>query len=129
MYNAAASKKYATSEKGRRARCLYAKRHRKANPELYIWLWAKKRAKLKGLPFSILQSDITIPNFCPVLGLKLSPGNHNRHAASPTLDRIAPALGYVPGNVRVISHRANQLKNDATTYEIERVLRYMRGDL
>lgn len=88
--------------------------------------WATKRAKGKGLPCTIGVIDVWIPKYCPVLGLVLTPGNHKRHDASPTIDRFRPELGYTPGNVQVISHRANQLKNNATVAEMERVLRYMR---
>jgi hypothetical protein len=35
-----------------------------------------------------------------------------RSDGSPSLDRIDPGQGYVPGNVRVISDRANRLKGD-----------------
>ena len=34
-----------------------------------------------------------------------------RSDRSPSLDKIEPALGYVPDNVRVISDRANRLKS------------------
>ena len=44
----------------------------------------------------------------------------------PSLDRIDGAKGYVKGNVRVISHRANMLKNDATIEELELVLKDLR---
>lgn len=37
---------------------------------------------------------------------------------SPTLDRIRPDLGYVKGNVIVISGRANRIKSDATIEEL-----------
>ena len=31
---------------------------------------------------------------------------------SPTLDRLIPELGYVPGNIAVISMKANRIKSD-----------------
>jgi hypothetical protein len=37
---------------------------------------------------------------------------------SPSLDRIDPSRGYIPGNVQVISNRANLLKRDGTLREI-----------
>lgn len=40
---------------------------------------------------------------------------------SPTLDKIEPALGYVPGNIIVISGRANRLKADATIDELRAI--------
>lgn len=43
--------------------------------------------------------------------------------ASPSLDKIIPSLGYVPGNVRIISARANLLKNDATVDELRAILK------
>lgn len=46
---------------------------------------------------------------------------------SPSLDRVIPELGYVPGNVIVISWRANNLKRDATIEELEAVIAYMRA--
>lgn len=33
---------------------------------------------------------------------------------SPTLDKIRPMKGYVPGNIAVISSRANRIKNNET---------------
>lgn len=37
---------------------------------------------------------------------------------SPSLDRIRNELGYVRGNVIVISNRANRLKSDASIEEL-----------
>jgi hypothetical protein len=84
----------------------------------------KCRAKRDGIPFNLEESDISIPEFCPVLGLKLVLINQGSgyHADSPSLDRIDPKLGYTKGNVRVISARANLLKNDATLMEMRLVL-------
>jgi hypothetical protein len=42
-----------------------------------------------------------------------------RSDASPSLDRVDPRKGYVPGNVRVISDRANRLKGDRSLSEIQ----------
>jgi hypothetical protein len=43
----------------------------------------------------------------------------NRTAAS--LDRIKNSRGYVPGNVLVISLRANLLKGQATLAELQKI--------
>lgn len=91
---------------------------------------AKVRAKAKGIPFTITTKDIVIPDVCPVLGVTLTrPDGTSRGPGdySPSLDRIVPELGYVPGNIRVISYRANRIRNDATIEELEAVLRYAKG--
>jgi hypothetical protein len=98
------------------------KRRKTENPEQYLWEAAKRRAKKRGLEFNIEVSDIVIPEVCQVLGLKLEQGNGKSTASSPSLDRIDSSKGYVKGNVRVISHRANLLKNNATVEELKLLL-------
>lgn len=89
-----------------------------------MWTRTKSRAHRNGVPFDLDVSDIRIPSICPILGLSIQPhqGRSGMHDASPSLDRIIPALGYVRGNVRVISGRANLLKSNATVEEMRAVL-------
>jgi hypothetical protein len=95
------------------------------------------RAKSKGIPFSIKLEDIERPNFCPVLGVKLQYGiNHNtpeskwkKHPNRASFDKLVPELGYVPGNVFIISLQANRLKSNSTLEQIENLLNYMRKNL
>jgi hypothetical protein len=70
--------------------------------------------------------DILIPSKCPVLGIPLMPniGGGRQDDHSPTLDRIIPGKGYVPGNVVVVSWRANRIKSDATIEELKKVARF-----
>ena len=89
----------------------YMWRRRQSRPDRALWARARKRANDRGLRFDVSPSDIIIPNTCPVLGIPLRIGGQ-RSANSPSLDRIEPARGYVSGNVRVISDRANRLKGD-----------------
>jgi len=95
----------------------------------YIISSARGRARKRGLPHDIKASDIEVPTHCPVLGIPLKAWGANKQlqADSPTLDRIIPHLGYVKGNVRVISWRANKIKSDATLEELERIVTYLRG--
>lgn len=80
---------------------------------------AKKRAKKIGVPFTVTAADVSIPELCPVFGKPLARGNTRGPAPwSPSLDRTIPALGYVPGNVVVLSHKANVMKNDASPEEL-----------
>lgn len=89
---------------------------------------ALARAKRHGLPFEISLEDIVVPEYCPVLGIKLSTNWGGRFTSnSPSLDRIKPSLGYIPGNVIVISCRANTLKRDATPKELRLLAEFYTG--
>ena len=90
---------------------------------------AKQRAKLLCLPFDLDDRLIHCPRFCPALGLQLryGPNTGGLGPDSPSIDRVYPALGYVIGNVRVISHRANTIKSDASAEELEKVLAYVKS--
>ena len=81
---------------------------------------AKGRAKLKDIPFDITPDDIEIPDVCPILGITLiaHTGRSGAFRNSPSLDRIVPHLGYVKGNIQVISQQANQMKTCASTDEL-----------
>lgn len=103
-------------------------RFRENNPVAYLVNPARCRAKQKQIPFDINNDDVVIPAICPVLGIPLIASKHKYSPNSPSLDRIKPALGYVKGNVRVISYRANMLKNDATIEELQKVIDYMQNN-
>ena len=106
------------------------RRHRE-NPQKYLFIQAKKRAKRDNLPFDLEVSDIVIPELCPILGIKLEmnygKGFSMQQDNSSTLDKIIPILGYVKGNVRVISWRANSLKKNGTLEEFESIVKYLRS--
>jgi hypothetical protein len=89
---------------------------------------ARTRAKKNGLVCTITEDDIIVPEICPILLIKMYrvPGQR-QHGPSPSLDRIDNTKGYVPGNVRVISYRANTLKNNMTFQQIERLYNYVLG--
>ena len=94
------------------------------NPERMMIYRVKSRALSTGVPFNITEEDIYIPEVCPVLGVPLIRhlGYRGYKYDSPSLDRIVPTKGYVKGNIRVISARANLLKSDASVEELEKVL-------
>ena len=94
-------------------------------PESRILNSARWRAKKKGVPFDLTIDDIRIPTHCPVLGIELRHGVGSICATSPTLDRIIPHLGYVVGNVAVISMRANAIKSNAVWQEVLKVASWM----
>jgi len=87
---------------------------------------AKERAVKFDLPFLISLEDIIIPPLCPVLGSPLKIAKGYAQPNSPSLDRIKPELGYVPGNIIVMSHRANRIKGDASLQELEQVISFLK---
>lgn len=48
---------------------------------------------------------------------------------APSLDRIDSSKGYISGNVKVISKRANAIKNDATLEELLLIVEYVKKNL
>jgi len=92
--------------------------------ERRILAQARMRAKRDGVPFTITLKDIVIPKRCPVFGTLIKKGDKSREN-SPSLDRKQNNLGYVPGNVFIISCRANRIKNDSTPEELRAVLSYV----
>ncbi len=94
--------------------------------EYQLLLNAKERARRDGIPISIDVFDIVVPKICPLLQIPLFVGTRKSHDNSPSLDRIRPWFGYVKGNVRVISHRANSLKRDAQLHELEILVKNWR---
>lgn len=117
----------------------HSKRYYTQNPELFrkkrlkdnsnvekrILSRVKSRAKRLGIPFGLELSDIIIPELCPVLSIPIwsAPGQGRNPINSPSLDRVNPELGYIKGNIRVISNRANLLKSNATLEELEMILK------
>ncbi|AMR79437.1 MULTISPECIES: hypothetical protein [Cupriavidus] len=87
---------------------------------------SRYRAKRGGLRHTLTLADIYVPDRCPVLGLRLIPSKGRAGPNSPSLDRIDSRKGYVPGNVIVVSWRANELKKNATLLEMERVAAFYR---
>lgn len=88
---------------------------------------AKHRARRADIPFSISIDDVAkvwpLDGRCPALGMELKRGvgAGNLQPGSPSLDRLVPELGYVPGNIAVISHLANKIKNNATSAQVRAV--------
>ncbi len=86
-------------------------------------------ATRRGLPFDLTAAHIEEllddATYCPALDIYLmrSEGQGGSDD-TPSLDRVEPELGYVIGNVRVISWRANKLKGDATLDEFRGILNY-----
>jgi len=97
------------------------------NAELGMVIRARRRAKKYNVPFDVGVEDIHIPKRCPILGIKLEHaiGRSGGKPNSPSLDRVIPKLGYVRGNIQVVSGLANRLKSDATPKELLRFAKWV----
>jgi len=88
---------------------------------------AKVRSKKHNLPFNLtidyLNSIYPQNNKCLLLDVKMEHGFKKLNDFSPTLDRIRPEKGYVEGNVIIISHKANRVKNNLTLKEMSLLLK------
>lgn len=124
-----------------RARCeAYRKMHlkerrehlfayRKNNTVKFLVYEAKRRARVKGVAFCITVDDLEMPEFCPVLGIRLVFGTSKIRDTSPTIDRIDNSKGYVPGNVKIISWRANTIKGAGSANEHQAIVDYIRREM
>lgn len=94
---------------------------------------AKKRAAKAHVPFDLTEEylESIFTGTCPVFNTRLRLPNSEGglkapNTVRPSLDRIRPDMGYVPGNVIWISLRANQIKNDADPDQIQAVADWLR---
>lgn len=102
----------------------YNRRRKHDRPEASLLATAKRRARVKGLEFSLAVQDIRIPAVCPILGIPIFSKDGSVGPNSPSIDRLDSAKGYTANNIAVISHRANQLKSNMTREIAEKLLRY-----
>lgn len=87
----------------------------------------KAHAKAEGIDFGLVFEDIPWPTFCPALGEPLAyEWGRGVSDWSPSFDRLNRLLGYVPGNVLIVSHKANSIKNNGTVEDLERVASFYR---
>jgi hypothetical protein len=90
----------------------------KNNYVLSLFKVTKKRAKKFNIPFNITIDDIVIPEFCPIFKIPIFRNDLHQSNNSPSLDKIIPELGYIKGNVWIISMRANRIKSDLSKDEL-----------
>lgn len=100
--------------------------YRLKNPERYLYTLAKQRAKRKKLEFDLEISDIIIPDFCPVLGIKLGIHTGYRKENSASIDRVDNERGYTKDNIIVMSFKANRMKSNFTLDELEQLVFWLK---
>ncbi len=109
----------------------YQRNSRRRSPRHHLVYQARSRAKRLRVAVDITVDDIEWLTHCPVLGVELSYYACRREDGirqnSATLDRRDNSLGYVKGNVFVLSHRANRLKSDASLPELKALVRYLES--
>jgi hypothetical protein len=80
----------------------------------------KYRCKKDNIPFDITIEDLMpFPTHCKYLGWELTTiHGEGRVDTNMSIDKINPELGYVKGNVQIISDMANRMKNSATKEQL-----------
>jgi hypothetical protein len=97
--------------------------------------WLNRTMLSRGLSFQERHALIDelkdkMPDFCPVLGTPMIYGNEGiRQDNSASIDRYDSTKPYEPGNVAIISWRANRIKNDGTLEEHERLVAWMKENI
>jgi hypothetical protein len=93
--------------------------------EYRLLSYARRNSRRRGEECDLVLEDIVIPEYCPLLGIKLEtcmekkrrkgPGSQD---SCPSVDRIDSKIGYIKDNIWIISKRANVIKNNATVEEL-----------
>lgn len=87
----------------------------------------KQNCKHTRHEFTIEFEDLFWPTHCPILGIELDyygiSGRKEENSVS--FDRVDSTKGYIPGNVEIISWRANRIKNDGTSEEHRKIADYL----
>lgn len=104
---------------------LRSNRLRVENPEKFIWERVRNSARTRKIFFDLTVDDIVIPEYCPILGLKLEINTGKLQKNSPSVDRIDNSRGYTKDNVRVISHEANRMKSNLTLDVLKKLIDYV----
>jgi len=117
---------------GRQGRCRacindWIKHHYRKHPAAHMVRRARSRAAKLGIDFDLTEADLLpLPEACPILGKPLRASTGPQDPWAYSLDRINNDRGYVPGNVAVMSYRANRLKNDGTGDEHQQIADWMK---
>lgn len=96
------------------------RKYKENNWEKMMWVTAKHNARKMGREFEIDVSDIIIPEYCPLLNIKLTRIlDSGRSPSNPSIDRIDNSKGYLKDNIMVISDKANRIKMNLSIEELK----------
>lgn len=85
----------------------------------YLVRKSKERGKADGVEHSITEADLQWVDTCPYLGIQLTHEfGKGQLQTNASLDRIDSTKGYVPGNVQIVSRKANTMKSSASAQEL-----------
>ena len=122
MAKRAAKSKQPRNAKDKAADNARQKLRRRRHPAKALIRAARYRAKQKGIVFTVEVDDLLpLPETCPLLGLRLHVAEGQADNGSYSLDRIDADGPYDAANTRVISWKANRLRNDGSNFDHMRV--------
>lgn len=89
----------------------------------------KCSAKRRGIEFDLTITDLnnlSFPITCPILGIELKFNQNQAEDCSYSLDRIDSTKGYIKDNIVVISMKANRMKNNGTSKEMQQLVEFYK---
>ena len=123
------ARRWNASVRGKATRRLWMRSNPKKTWIIAALNRAKRRARERGLLYDLntryLMSILT--THCPVFGTEfVFSGGVVATPQSPSLDRLDSSMGYVKGNVVVISVKANTIKSAYTAEDIAKVADWLK---
>jgi len=84
----------------------------------------KKRAKKENNELGLTLNEFKqlLVDICPVFGYKLQYGGNEGCSESATVDARIHSKGHIKENIKIISHRANTIKNNSTLEEMKKLV-------
>ena len=84
-------------------------------------------AKKRKLDFNLTERDLielSWPITCPLLKVKLNYNAKGYDPYAPSVDRLDSELGYVSGNIQIVSVKGNRSKNNLTDAELRQMAKF-----
>jgi hypothetical protein len=96
----------------------YYRRIKMEHPLRRVIYSTRSRAQRLGLEFNLKESDLSIPERCPILDIPLYFTEGVQTKNTPSIDRLDNTKGYTKDNIWIISLQANRMKTDAGRDEL-----------